>query len=194
VRPVLRALCVDAGDRRLAELGPPQKTKTLNTSGRTLKITESMLIRGSCGIARPLGDGDKLETYLRDGRSMQLRRRLEADAQSLFAFYHYGRLHGAVRLRWGILDEMIPAPWVHPDELRLYGLKLQALEGETMLEVVIGNAPEWAEPWERAQLCRVVRDSLGYGMMLVDDEGFAVDDRDVQLARIATRNSGVDPV
>jgi len=31
-------------------------------------------------------------------------------------------------------------------------------------------------------------------MVLVDDEGFAVDDRDVQLARIATRNSGVDPV
>lgn len=193
VRPVLRALGVDAGDRRLAELGPPQKTKTLNKSGRTLKITEAMLIQGSCGIARPFGDGEKLETYLRDGQSTQLRRRLEADAKSLFSFYQYGRLHGAVRLRWGFLDEMIPAPWVHPDELCLYGLKRQALEGEKMLEVVVGSAPGWAEPWARAQLCRVARESNGYGMVLVDDEGFAADDREVQLARIATRSGRLDP-
>ncbi len=194
VRPVLRALGVDAGDRRLAELGPPQKTKTLNKSGRTLKITEAMLIQGSCGTARPFGDGEKLESYLRNGQSTQLRRRLEADAKSLFAFYQYGRLHGAVRLRWGFLDEMIPAPWVHPDELCLYGLKRQALEGEQMLEVVVGSAPGWAEPWARAQLCSVVPESRGYGMVLVDDEGFAVDDRDVQLARIAAMSGSLDPV
>ena len=194
VRPVLRALGVDAGDRRLAELGPPQKTKTLNKSSRMLKITEAMLIQGSCGIARPFGDGEKLETYLRNGQSTQLRRRLEADAKSLFAFYQYGRLHGAVRLRWGFLDEMIPAPWVHPDEARLYGLKRRALEGAQMLEVVVGSAPGWAEPWARAQLFRVVRESSGYGTVLVDDEGFAVDDRDVQLARIAPMNGSLDPV
>lgn len=194
VRLMLRSLGVDAGNRRLAELGPPQKTKTLNKSGRTLKITEAMLIQGSCGIARPFGDGEKLETYLRDGRSTQLRRRLEADAKSLFSFYQYGRLHGAVRLRWGFLDEMIPAPWVHPDELCLYGLKRQALEGEKMLEVVVGSAPGWAEPWARAQLCRVVGAARGYGTVLVDDEGSAVDDRDVQLARIATRNGSIGPV
>ena len=96
-------------------------------------------------------------------------------------------------MQWGFLDEMIPAPWVHPDELCLYGLKSQALEGEKMLEVVVGSAPGWAEPWARAQLCRVVRESRGYGRVLVDDEGFAVDDRDVQLARIATRRSRLDP-
>jgi hypothetical protein len=62
-----------------------------------------------------------------------------------------------------------------------------------MLEVVVGSAPGWAEPWARAQLCRVVRESRGYGTVLVDDEGFAVDDRDVQLARIATRRSRLDP-
>jgi hypothetical protein len=31
-------------------------------------------------------------------------------------------------------------------------------------------------------------------MVLVDDEGFAVDDRDVQLARIAAMNGSLDPV
>ena len=61
------------------------------------------------------------------------------------------------------------------------------------MEVVVGSAPGWAEPWARAQLCRVVPEPRGYRTLLVDDEGFAVDDRDVQLARIATRRSRVDP-
>ena len=146
----------------------------------------------SFGLSRFVGA--TRNSYSRNGQSTQLRRRLEADAKSLFAFYQYGRLHGAVRLRWGFLDEMIPAPWVHPDELCLYGLKRQAQEGEKMLEVVLGSAPGWAEPWARAQFCRVVPESRGYGMVLVDDEGFAVDDRDVQLARIATSNGSICPV
>ena len=57
-----------------------------------------------------------------------LRRRLEADAKALFALYQYGSLHGAVRLRWGFLDEMIPAPWVHRDERTLYDLVKRAHE------------------------------------------------------------------
>ncbi len=32
------------------------------------------------------------------------------------------------------------------------------------------------------------------GTVLVDDEGFAVDDRDVQLARITAMNGSLDPV
>ena len=71
------------GDGRLAELGPSQKTKTLNRRGRTLKITTSLLVRGSCRISRPFGDEKVLHTYLRDGTSTKLRRRLEADAKSL---------------------------------------------------------------------------------------------------------------
>jgi hypothetical protein len=33
-------------------------------------------------------------------------------------------------------------------------------------------------------LCHVVSDGSPYGRCLVDDKGFPVDDRDVQLARI----------
>src|SRR3990170_98776 len=114
VRAFLRTLHFDPGERRLGELEPPHKTTRLNRWGRTLKITLSMLVRGSCGISRPFGEERVLRGYLRDGKDTKLRRRLEADAKSLFALYQYGRLHGAVRLRWGFLDEMIPAPWVHP--------------------------------------------------------------------------------
>lgn len=82
-----------------------------------LKITTSLLVRGSCGISRPFGDEKVLHTYLRDGKSTKRRRRLEADAKSLVALYQYGRLHGAVRLRWGFLDEQGYA--IDEDEIQL---------------------------------------------------------------------------
>jgi hypothetical protein len=94
VRPLLRTLGVDAGDRRLAELGPPQKTWQLNRRGRTLKITTELLVQGSCGITRPFGDDGTMREYLRSGAESRFRRRLEADAKSLYALYHYGRVHG----------------------------------------------------------------------------------------------------
>lgn len=128
VRALLRSLDVEPGERRLAELGPPQKTMQINRRGRTLKITTRLLIQGSCGISRPLGDERVLRRHLRAGEHTKLRRRLEADAKSLFALYQYGRLHGAVRLRWGFLDERIPAPWVHRDERTLFDLMWRAHE------------------------------------------------------------------
>lgn len=185
VRMMLRVLEIDPGERRLAELGPPQKSKALNNRGRTLKITTAMLVQGSCGIARPFGDPRKMAVYLREGQTTRFRRRLEADAKSLFALYEYGRLHGAVRLRWGFLDEMIPAPWRHRDESWFYHLKQRAQERGEVLEVVTGGAPGWTDPWARGRRCHVEGDADGYRLTLVDEEGVAVDDRDVQLARLA---------
>src|SRR5260370_11526542 len=116
VRGLLRSLKFEPGARRLAELGPPQKTWQLNRRGRTLRITTGLLVQSSCGISRPFADDTVLRRYLRDGDDSKLRRRLEADAKSLFALYQYGRLHGAVRLRWGFLDERLSAPWGHRDD------------------------------------------------------------------------------
>ncbi|HCF62354.1 MAG TPA: hypothetical protein DFS52_30725, partial [Myxococcales bacterium] len=127
VRGSLRALGFAPGERRLAELGPPQKTTKLNRRGRTLKITTALLVQGSCGIGKPFGDEKKLAEFLAKGELTKLRRRLEADVKSLYALYEYGRLHGVVRLRWGFLDERIPAPWVHHDEPVLYDIKRSAL-------------------------------------------------------------------
>ncbi|MEE9278621.1 MAG: hypothetical protein V3V67_00465 [Myxococcota bacterium] len=185
VRALLRALDVDPGERRLAELGPPRKSKLLNKRGRKLKISSALLVQGSCGIARPFGDPSKLAEYLRSGQTTRLRRRLEADAKSLLALYEYGRLHGAVRLRWGFLDEMLPVSWVHRDEPMLHDLEREAHELGHPLEIVDGNAPGWAEPWARARRCHVVKDPSGYPSWLVDQDGCTVDHRDVQLARLA---------
>jgi hypothetical protein len=185
VRALLRALDIDPGERRLADLGPPQKSKRLNRRGRVLRIDTSMLIRGSCGIARPLGEEGKLSAYLRDGETTRLRRRLEADAKSLLALYEYGRLHHAVRLRWGFLDEMIPAPWAHRDEPGLYELMSRAHERGEAMEVVAGSAPGWSDPWSRALRCQVEDDGSGYALWLVDEDGLPVDECEVQLARLA---------
>jgi hypothetical protein len=184
VRALLRTLDFDPGARRLGELGPPQKSKRLNRWGRTLKITLSMLVQGSCGISRPFGQEKVLREYLRDGKGTKFRRRLEADAKSLFALYQYGRLQGAVRLRWGFLDEMIPAPWVHRDELTLYGLMRRAHELGTSLDVVVGSAPGWADPWSRARSAYVRSDESGWRWWLEDEEGYLIEEADVQLARL----------
>jgi hypothetical protein len=183
-RALLKALDFDLGERQVADLGPPQKSKQLNKRGRKLMITTAMLIQGSCGISRPLGEQKKLREYLRQGQSARLRRRLEADAKSLFAIYQYGRLHGAVRLRWGFLDEMIRAPWVHRDEVTLYGLLRRASERGQAIEAIIGSAPGWTEPWARAQLCQIGKDTSGNWLYLIDEEGHPIDERDVQLARL----------
>ena len=190
VRPLLRALAFDPGERRLAELGPPQKTKQLNRQGRKLNVTLELLVRGSCGISRPFGDPRVLRGYLRDGKLTKLRRRLEADAKSLYALYQYGRLHHGVRLRWGFLDERIPAPWVQRDETSLYDVMTRARELAVPLEVVVGSAPGWADPWSRKRLAYLERGERGWDTVLVREDGFVIDPDDVQLARLTADLSG----
>jgi hypothetical protein len=183
VRALLRSLDLEPGERRLGELGPPQKTKQLNRRGQILGITMSLLARGSCGISRPFADEKVLRGYLRRREFSKLRRRLEADARSLFALYQYGRLHGRVRLRWGPIDEMIPAPWVHRDEASIHNLLQRAHDLGHPLEVVVGKAPEWSEPWSGARLARPWKD--GWWWWLVDEQGQVINPDDVQMARLA---------
>lgn len=184
VRPLLRALGVDPGDRRLVELSPPQKSWRLNRAGRTLRITTTLLIQGSCGISRPLGDPGRMRAYLETGQHTRLRRRLEADAKALAAFYLYGCLHGAVRLRWGFLDEMIYAPWTDRFGSGIHVLRRQAMESGGEVEVVVGSAPAWDDPWARARRCTW---SLAHDFhaVLVDPDGRVIEPREVQLARVA---------
>lgn len=185
VRRLLRTLGFEPGNRRLGELGPPQKTKTLNKRGRTLKITTSLLAQGSCCISRPFGDEKKLSEYLKCGKLTKLRRRLEADAKSLCALYQYGRLHGSVRLRWGSLDEHIPVPWVHHDEMTLYNLMKRASEVGVPLDVVVGSAPGWTDPWSRVQHAHIRREQEDWRSWLVNDNGHVIDEDEIQLARLA---------
>jgi hypothetical protein len=184
IRARLRALNVAPDGQRLAELGPPQKTKKLNRQGRTLKITTALLVQSSCGISKPFGEEARLADYVAKGDLTKLLRRLEADVKSLYALYEYGRLHGTVRLRWGFLEECIPAPWVHRDEPLLHDLERQALMLGAPLEVVVGSAPGWEKPWARARYAHVEPGENGWQHWLVDDAGSIIDQLDVQRARL----------
>jgi hypothetical protein len=190
VQPLLRRLGIDPGERRLAELGPPRKTVRLNRRGRTLTLTTELLVRGSCGISRPFGDPAKLRRYLETGQTGRFRRRLEADLKSLFALYSYGRLHGAYRLRWGFLDQMLWLRWVHRDEPMLYDMVRRASHENLLLEVVFGWAPGWEDPWARALPCRVVPGGGWGGGYLVDPYRRIVHPEDVQLARLVMPGEG----
>lgn len=184
IRTLLRGIGVDPTTLRLAELGPAQKSMKLNKRGRTLKITAEMLIQATCGISRPL-EPDRLREYLVAGEEGKLRRRLESEAKALYAFHEYGRLHHCVRLRWGFLDERLPAPWVQRDEQHLRQVMQQALACGVPLEVVVGGAPGWTDPWSRAFSARVVQGEDSWDLYLVDEVGMAVREEDVQLARLA---------
>ncbi len=184
VRGMLRALGVDPTGRVVAELGPPQKSYQLNRRGRTLKVTAALLAQGSCGISKPFRDPRDLRRHLDAGAESRLRRAMEADAKSLFALYSYGRVHGAYRLRWGFVDDMLPVPWVRRDEPRIHGFLRAACERGDIVEAVIGRAAAWSDPWGRAVRCRVVPGRHEWDHTLVDAEGWTVDVRDVQQIRV----------
>jgi hypothetical protein len=126
----------------------------------------------------------KTRAYLREGQETKLRRRLEADAKALLAFYEYGRLHHHVRLRWGFLDESSPAPWVYRDERGLYDLMRRAHELDAPLEVVVGSPPGWEDPWARARRVRVIKEPGGWRYLPSDEDGGYVYEPEVQAARL----------
>jgi hypothetical protein len=144
-----------------------------------------MLIRSSCGLGRPLGDKATLLAYLKGMQKTRFRRRLEADAKALLALYQYGRLHGCIRLRWGFIDETLPAPWVQRDERTLYDLMERSNERDMPLEVVVGSAPGWEDPWSRARPACVRKDPRGWRYQLFDTDGNWIDELDVQAARLS---------
>ena len=184
IRKLLQVLGVDPGNRRLAELGPPQKTRQINRRGRILKITMELLVQGSCRMSRPFGDKATMMAYLRKGKMTPFIRRVEADAKSLLALYQYGRLHGRVRLRWGFLDEDLPAPWVQWDERTLHDLMKRSDELKVPLEIVTGSAPGWEHPWSRSRLAFAGKQPDGWRCELIDEDGDLVYEPDIQAARL----------
>jgi hypothetical protein len=156
VRDALVSLGLDADRWRLVDLGPPQKTITINRRGRTLRLTEELVLRSTTGIGRPLGDPARIAAYLARGERGRLVRRLESDVKALHALYRFGVLHRSVRVRWGFLDEMIAVrDWAHPGDLSVHAVLRKAAELQAPVDIVTGSAPGWADPWARARRVRV---------------------------------------
>ncbi len=182
-RETLYALDIRDHDRwQLVDLRPPQKTRQLNRAGRKLTITPELLISGSTGISRPLGDPAKIAAYLADDQQTKLRRRLESDVKSLYAFYNYGLLHRLVRLRWGFLDESLGVDWAHPGDPSLYGILEECRDSGRLVDIVSGSAPGWNDPWSRAVRVQVV--SVDFTRITVrSDEKWVIPRYEVQAIR-----------
>ncbi len=121
IRETLQGLHLDPDRWRLVDLRPPQKSRRINRAGRTLTITPELLICGTTGIGRPLGDPDKVTQYLARGEAGKLTRRLESDVKALYAFYR------------------------------------RALQAGAPVDIVVGSARGWADPWSRARRVEVVQ-------------------------------------
>jgi hypothetical protein len=120
-----------------------------------------------------------------DGDWAKLKKRMEADAKSLYALYQYGRLHKAVRLLHGHLDERLPVPWVDWDETGLHTLMETALAWKVPLEIVVGHPQDWGAPWSRTLLVEVVKSPGGWDYWLFDRQCGGIEPADIQAARLA---------
>jgi hypothetical protein len=170
IRDTLLALGVDADRFRLVDLKPPRKSMRLNRVGRTLQITPEILISGTTGISRPFGEPEKVARDLFERNHPKLARRLVSDVKALYAFYQYGVLHGAVRLHWGFVDESLATDWALPGEAGLYSQLKSAIESGAAVDLVVGSAPSWTDPWSRTRRVRVVE--VGpFDVLVTEGEG-----------------------
>ena len=77
------------------------------------------------------------------------------------------------------LDELLPVPWVHRDERKLYHLIQQAFDLGVPLEVVTGSAPGWETPWSRMRRAYPVKPEGAWRLTLVDEQGMMIHDDEI---------------
>ncbi|MDP3909578.1 MAG: hypothetical protein Q8Q14_04235 [Gemmatimonadales bacterium] len=184
VRETLHGLGLDPDRWRLVDLKPPQKSRRINRLGRTLAITPELLISSTTGISRPLGEPVRVAQYLAGGETGKLTRRLESDVKALHAFYRYGLLHHCVRLRWGFLDEMLPVDWALPGEPHLHEILEGAKAVGAPVDLVVGSAPGWADPWSRARRGAILEVEPWQVTVRLDTEVWRFDRGDIQAVRV----------
>lgn len=184
VRTLLTQVGLDADRWRLASLDPPQKTMRLNKAGRALHITPGIILSSTVGSS--LGDPAKLADYLRKGNVGKLRRRLEADAHAWAALYTFGMLHHVVRLRWGFLDETLRVTWALPGDRHAWDLLEEARTTGREVDIVLGSAPSWTDPWSRARRVRVLALDATDWTFEQDGHAFRVPRYELAAVRIAS--------
>lgn len=143
---------LNAQPARIVDLAATPRSRRI--AGRVVKLTTADWLQGSLGRTAALDDPERLAQDLARGDRARFAARLERDAKTLFAFYRYGVIHRAVRLRRGSLDAQAPVDWCEPGDgsLREY---LDDLEkGGGPIEVLFPPAPPFEARWERASVFR----------------------------------------
>jgi hypothetical protein len=110
--------------------------------------------------------------------------------KALYAFYCYGILHRGVRLRWGFLDEVLGVDWVLPGDLHLYDILNRARQAGAPVDIVVGAAPGWADPWSRARRVEVVQIEPWVVTVRQGTERVPIDRREIQAVRMVGGSDG----
>lgn len=185
VRAALAGLGLDAERWRVIDLSDTPKTRRINKSGRTLKITPELLMRGTIRAGKPLGDPKTLKQYLAGGEHTKLEKRLGSDVKALFSYYSYGRLHGYVRLRWGFINDVCGVDWRVDGEASLYEILRSASEQNAAVDLVVSaSAPGWSDPWSRAFPAEVVALEMSHVVVRAGGREHAIDRYEIQAVRI----------
>ncbi|WP_437515120.1 hypothetical protein [Sorangium sp. So ce1099] len=191
IRDTLRALGFDAGRRQVVELEPLQKSRRLRRAGRTAQITPELLIAGTTRIRCPLGEPELVARYLSEGDHRRIARRIKNDAKALHALYRYGVLHGAVRLRSGLVDEMLATDWAMPGDVSVREQLKRAHEKDADVDLVVGRAPGWVDPWWPARRVRVLDIRFPEVVVIRNERGteVAVATHEIQAIRLAAEDA-----
>ncbi|AUX42232.1 uncharacterized protein SOCE26_036600 [Sorangium cellulosum] len=191
IHDTLHALGFNADRRGVVELEPPQTSRRLNRAERTLQITPELLIAGTTRIRRPLGEPETVARYLLEGDYRRLARQIESDVKALHALYQYGVLHGAVRLRWGSVDEMLATDWALPGDVNLRQQLKSAHEKDAAVDLVVGMAPGWVDPWWQARRVRILDVRFPEVVVIRDERGadVLVATHEIQAIRLAAEDA-----
>ena len=146
--------------------------------------TPELLITGSTGISRPLGDPAKIAQYLAGDQETRLRRRLESDVKSLFALYNYGLLHRRVRLRWGFLNDDLGVAWAEPGDPSLHDVLKEGQASRREIEIVYGSAPGWSDPWSRSIRARILSLDFTYVTVESSEKKWTIPRDEIQAIRV----------
>jgi hypothetical protein len=149
--------------------------------GRKLRITTSLLVQGSCGISRPFGDEEILRRYLREGSprvAPTARGRRQVSPCALPVWSPPGPFDSA-----GGSRRKDPAPGSIATKRRSTTSR-GALSSCRCARGRRWQRTGWADPWSRARRA-ASKEEPGWRSWLVDEEGFAIDRDEVQLARLA---------
>lgn len=110
--------------------------------------------------------------------------------KALQAFYSYGLLHRSIRLRWGFLDEMLPVDWAVPGEPHLHEILERARAAGAPVDLVVGSAPGWTDPWSRARRGAILKVEPWQVMVRLDGELWRLDRREIQAVRVVGGTDG----
>jgi hypothetical protein len=145
IRKVLARLGIDPGSRRLVDLGPPQKTKSLGRGRPVLKLTPEHLLRHTLGSWARLASKTKIHAIAKPGADDDLHGAMEADLDTLATYCWYGVRNRGLSAGWQAFDMLLEAPFRGPGD-ELIGKILERLLGKEVWLRLRGNRP--SEPPE----------------------------------------------